>query len=198
MLGVVTAAVARGGFVVDFVGRSKCGMGAVAVENLVGAGFEAWYPKIRNDSGEFEYLFPRYFFVSCSGSRRDIVKINHTRGVQRLLPQHLEDPLRLPEGYLPRLLLMIEKQETIEVVQEEMVAFARGQSVVVKCGPHAGIVGTFEKRKKGLLEITIACLGRQHVVSVPLQNVSVNSANNDNTRIHRRTVAPQYRRRRAA
>ena len=157
----------------DYVGRAKSGMMKVAEQSLVSAGFGFFHPKIVGEDGiTLESLFGRYFFVSCSGARSDFGKINNSRGVARLMPLHLEEPLKLPEGYLPRLRKVLEEDAAnLGKVEEVVESFSRGQSVLVKCGQFAGIPGTFEKRKKGLLEITFALLGRQHVVCVPQQNV---------------------------
>jgi transcription antitermination factor NusG len=164
----------------DYVGRAKSGMMKVAEASLVAAGFGFFSPRIVGEDGETtEALFGRYFFVSCSGSRADFGKINNSRGVARLMPLHLEEPLRLPEGYLPRLRKALEEDAAnLSKAEEVAESFSRGQSVLVKCGSYAGVSGTFEKRKKGLLEITFALLGRNHVVCVPQQNVTARPIEN--------------------
>lgn len=178
-----------------FVGKKIPGVGDLAAEQLQMRGFEIYEPRIVTEEGESEYLFPSYILVKCDGSRREVVRVNSTRYMKRLLPAHLESPTQLPDGYVEYLQsYVMQHNATPEQVEEASIAYVREQKLVITCGPYAGQEGPFQFKKKGCAAILLTLLGAKREVLIPLQNVSASSGQTT-TRSPRSSFAPQFRRR---
>jgi transcription antitermination factor NusG len=153
--------------------QTKSGLGAVAERHLKQQEFDAWLPRIRDERGSLVPLFPRYLFVVVGDtSPADWRAVNGTKGVDKLLPLHLEKPGRLREDYMRDLRDRVDQMQTIESALEVTYSYVEGESVRIECGPYAGYVGTFQQKRKGVAKLLMCLLGGQSVVSVPLQNTS--------------------------
>ena len=161
-----------------FVGKKIPGVGDLAAEQLYNQNILYYEPRIRGEDGEMEYLYPSYLLVSLDDSlgaaylRHQIVRVNRTRGMKRLLPTHLETPLVLPDGYVDKLRTRVEVFMTMDRVEEVNEEYLPNQEVEISCGPWAGRKGIFQRKKKGCLMVLLTLLGTRREVPIPLQNIA--------------------------
>lgn len=156
-----------------FVGCTKAGLGGWAEKNITEQGYETYTPRIVGADGKSsENLFSRYLLVHCGDHMENYRRLNSTRGMKKLLPVHLEEPIPLPRGYVDELRQRMGLLSTLETAEEVTKEFLPGQEVEITLGPYAGMKGTFQERKKGLARLVMFAIGGQTVVHVPLQNIA--------------------------
>ena len=97
------------------VAVNRSGMVRVAEENLRKQQFDVYAPRVMDESGRLVPLFPRYVMVRVGDdSPQDWRAVNGTRGVEKLLPFHTEEPSALPPGYVEELRERVSHLQTLE------------------------------------------------------------------------------------
>lgn len=123
-------------------------------------------------------LFEPYLFVAFDRDEpaQRWRRINSTRGVERLLPLHLEMPVPLPSsgpGSVDGWRLRIEGGEFTTELRLEVLGYLRGESVPVVAGTYAGHVGTFVEQRGRSARLMMRVVGGAPVpVAVPIECVA--------------------------
>lgn len=159
-----------------YVGQTRAGLGPWAEKNLAAQGYRNYAPRILDETGEpgepGGNLFSRYLFVLSPDDERHHSRINSTRGMQKLLPLFVEDPLPLRDGYVDDLMARVGLMGRLEVAEEITYDYLKDDTIDVTAGPYAGKTGTFEYRKRGLAMLMMRMLGAPRLVPVPLSCTS--------------------------
>lgn len=145
------------------------GAAGIASWNLSNQGFSVFSPTfLDRQSGKESPLFSGYLFVQLCLNQDRWRSVNGTRGVQRLLPKTLEDPLPLPVGFVEELQSLKNRGYfDLESAAEVANSFVKDEKLTVKSGPFEGHCGEFQYRKKGLVVLLIAVLGGVRPITVP-------------------------------
>lgn len=138
------------------------GMTDTGVRHLERQGFLPFVPKLR-DGGT---IFPGYGFLELDLYEERWRTVNGTRGVIKLLPTHLEEPLALPAGFVEDLR---DSLDDFNTCTESVSGWMKGDEVQVECGPFTGCVGELVRHRRGSLVLILSLLGRPCEVSVPKQ-----------------------------
>lgn len=182
-----------------YVARAHPGMEETAERNLLRQGLDegsVFAPGTALRRSVFNrtkaMIFPGYVFVRLDLDADICVlpwqRINHTRGVIRLLPSHLERPSPLPLGFIEELMVLVDDGEFDESRVVELIKrFAPGELVSVISGPLAGRSLDFVRYHKGALICLTSLLGKE--IEVPIREHQVLKI-----RTMTRVRAPQYRR----
>jgi len=152
-----------------FAYATHAGMTSFAEKQVSGQGYETYSPRIREDG---EHLFPNYGLVRCGDHAVNYGRLNSTKGVKRLLPQHCENPIPLRDGMVESLREHVGVLGSLAAAEGVMREFVEGEEVRVDSGPYCGLVGTFQKRRRGCLQLLMIAFGAPRVVQVPLQNIA--------------------------
>lgn len=111
-------------------------------------------------------LFPGYIFVNIENTAVDILDVQKTRGVVRILGNDKIIPI--PDEQIETLKYFVECKEEID----EFPFLKEGQRVKVVSGPLAGAIGIFlSKGKKGRLVLSMDILQKSVSVQVDSKDV---------------------------
>jgi len=151
-----------------YVAQAQPGLEATAIYNLSRDKFVAIAPSLVDRKQRF---YPGYVFVRLEHAE-DCYFVNRTRGIIKLLPQHLREPLALPMGWVEDLIGRIERGEFTPKSEEQLLRrFIPGEAVESLIGSMAGRPGRFSHYKKGC-GIVIGCLlGKEFEYKVPLHQL---------------------------
>lgn len=124
-----------------YVLQTKPKKEAVVVGQLKLAGYETFFPVLRNCFGT-KALFPSYVFVRLAiGDGRDYRMAGYTRGAIRILGSSGDGPIAVPESVIQ----LLQKRATIHgVIQQELFKKA-GELLKVRNGILKDLVGILEK-----------------------------------------------------
>lgn len=144
------------------------GLEATALYHLDRDGFEAYSPAVANKKAR---LFPGYIFVKLA-NREDCFPVNRTRGIMRLLPAHLSEPLALPSDFVSSLMSRVDEGEFDEISEESLLRkFIPGEIVTALLGPMRDQRGQFLRYRKGCGVVLGYLLGKQFEYDVPLHQL---------------------------
>ena len=165
-----------------YVARTHPGQEATALTHLQRQGFVAFNPRTTESvviAGRERRvtmaLFPSYIFVEfdISEPAQRWRSVNGTRGIVRLLPQHLETPMPVPDGFVPALQARIEAGEfTRNDGRAMLLGYARGDVVPIRDGTLQGLSGTFDAQVAGTVYLLMQIMGRPQRVGVPVDCVA--------------------------
>lgn len=117
-------------------------------------------------------LFEPYLFAAFDRDEPEQRwrRINSTRGVERLLPLHLELPTPLPAGCVEAWRRRAEAGEFTTELRLEALAYLRGDPVPVVEGTYAGHVGAFVEQRGRNARLMMKIVGGAPVpVDVPIE-----------------------------
>jgi transcription antitermination factor NusG len=124
----------------------------VVVGQLRLAGYEIFFPVLRNCLTT-KALFPSYVFVCFEkGSPSDYRKMQYTRGVNRILGTRDDGPVAVPEDVVA---FLIKRADSRGIIQQELFTKV-GELVRVQRGLLKDLVGILQK--------PVDTVGRLHVL----------------------------------
>jgi hypothetical protein len=88
---------------------------------------------------------------------------------------HLEEPLPLPLDFLEAMARCV-AAGVFDEADEEMLWFAKNETVQITTGVWAGHVGRFQRKIKGRAELLMSCLGRETAIQVPVHQLGRKAA----------------------
>ena len=146
---------------------------AYACHHLENQSFDAYLPRCRKmtrgTNGVIEKvvaLFPRYLFVSFNSHKDDWRKINHTRGVIKLISSQNGTLQALPDKIITNLKLLENSEGLVSLGALEL--FKPGQRVRILSGTFKGCLAVYEKMSdKQRAEILINFLNTEVTMHVP-------------------------------
>lgn len=155
-----------------FVARTQPGLGRLAETELAKPfgdrdAFRCLLPLANGRS-----LFGPYIFIEFDLELDYWEPINGVRGIERLLPKSLPRPYPLPSGFVPELALKLGRGDFDLWQAEELVyAYAPQQPVLAVSGPWEGHGGTFIRKNKGFINVSMLLFGRAVEVPIPSHQV---------------------------
>lgn len=152
-----------------FAYATHAGMTSFAEAQVSTQGYETYSPRLLEDK---EHLWPNYGLVRCGDNAINYGRLNSTKGVKRLLPLHCEEPIPLRDALVQALRDHVGHLGSLASAEAVLREYAEGENVRVDSGPYSGLVGTFQKRRRGCLQLLMIAFGAPRVVSVPLQNIA--------------------------
>lgn len=151
-----------------YVAQAQPGLEATAIYNLSRDKFVAVAPSVADKKQRF---YPGYVFVRLY-EPEDCYFVNRTRGIVKLLPTHLKEPLALPEGWVEDLMGRIERGDFNEKNEEQLLRrFIPGEVVESLIGAVSGRPGRFSRYHKGSGVVIYHLLGRDVEYKVPLHQL---------------------------
>lgn len=160
-----------------YVAGVLAGLEATAAERLKQQGHVTFSPYFHEKLGGGKTvkrrLFPGYIFVSMDLLEDGWSHVNGTRGVSKLLPTHLEQPLPLPLGFVEKLMERCQNGELDPLSADEMArGWKKGESVPIVAGPFTSFSASLSYYKKGSAILLLNLFGRESEISVPLHQIA--------------------------
>lgn len=148
-----------------------------AVENLLAAGFQSYWPRHVVEqkkvvAGErYRSMYPSYLFVNFDVKNDPWRAVCSTRGVKRVLGATEETVVPLPVGFVESM-KMAAPDGVIDLPKVNPIVFSPGDALKVIDGPLAGHTGTMQFSEKGRVALLLSLLGRENVVYLPADRVA--------------------------
>lgn len=147
-----------------------------AVENLLKAGFDSYWPRYtvkvrgRPMAEKYRSVFPGYMFAQFDCDIDPWRAICSTRGIRRVLGAKEDGVIALPAGFVETMMADA-PSGIIEASEKETVMYKPGDQIKITDGPLAGHVGIMKYSEKGRVALLLSLLGRQNTVILPVDRV---------------------------
>jgi len=165
--------------------QTKAGQHSIAVLNLARRNFIVFCPlaeRVVKKRGRIvaktSYpLLGSYIFVFMDLALEGGWQvINRTRGVNRLLPHHLEEPLPVEDGLIESLQSRVNAGDfAIKMKRKLELSYKPGDLVPILGGVMGQHIGRFVRQQEDLVTLEIVLLGRELRVILPVNLVASGS-----------------------
>lgn len=154
---------------------------ALALQNLLAQGYEAWLPTLKRvatgrrkpkdgSAFVFEPLFPRYVFFRPGHAGQSIAPARSTLGVSKLVTFGTT-PATLAHAKVQEIAQWMEQQHLQDVTQ--VLGIKSGTKVGITDGPLAGLDALVTLADQDRVVVLLNLLGKAHQVELPAKSVMV-------------------------